>query len=502
MVRIRMRVRSAVHLAAVALACLSLTTWNGSDGFAQSNQPAALQQRAEPGPSAYAVLALAKDLVESLHTEYSRAPGETRNEALRLPLRNAVALSIRKAGLESEFGDYAAKAVGAWEFWDPARDRPERRAIRESRAIEAEAKRAFLKGDVAGARRMLSARDCLKIPFIGPCPSTDATVAAWEVEIGGPSVAVRQLEQTDWTGRGGQQIQFAQSVARSLIDAGRANEAFAILSKLRLDRDLDRSRIAKVYWELGAVEDSRMLMREAAAAALDQATRDPMKRLLVAIAGWQRVMGDRDGAIATLDRIPAFGADRLGAYRGALAGRLAWLGRDAQAMSNLDGTDADHVVLGNIAIGQARRGDFAAAFDSVRKLRAIPPPRTQISSTTTSYTDYAPVALASIARIAARAGDAETFARAVALRREMAPGPCVLVVRLTEVPRVLHEDSDTRSLAELARAGKAQFAVNYALSLPDVSKRIEGLGLIAEALAGVPDPDNDPFDFSAINTPM
>ena len=60
-------------------------------------------------------------------------------------------------------------------------------------------------------------------------------------------------------------------------------------------------------------------------------------------------------------------------------------------------------------------------------------------------------------------------------------------------------------LAESLRrrpAGKAQFAVNYALSLPDVSKRIEGLGLIAEALAGVPDPDNDPFDFSAINTPM
>ncbi|MFL5062077.1 MAG: hypothetical protein ACJ8DQ_18475, partial [Xanthobacteraceae bacterium] len=57
------------------------------------------------------------------------------------------------------------------------------------------------------------------------------------------------------------------------------------------------------------------------------------------------------------------------------------------------------------------------------------------------------------------------------------------------------DDSDTRSLGALARAGNARAAVEHARVLLDPSKRVEALALIAEALAGLPDPHDDPFGF-------
>jgi hypothetical protein len=316
-----------------------------------------------------------------------------------------------------------------------------------------------------------------------------ALYMTWELESGDLPAAARRLRTTVWETKNNQ-IYYAARVVRAFIDAGRANEGFALLSELRSDPVSDQA-IAQTYWQLGAVEDGKAVMRAAVTAALDDAERDATKQLPVAMAGVQWAMGDREGAIFTLRRIQQFDVDRIDIVRSPLAGRLALAGNDGEALSLLDGTQADRATLANIVVGQARRGNFEIAFTTLEQLRKLP-------ATTQEDSAIKPgpkIAATSIARNAARAGDAPAFMRADAIRREGSPGSGIVIALDGEGTRVMREDSDTRSLRSLVRAGKARIAVEYALTFPDLSKKVEGLGMIAEELAGLPDPSYDPFGF-------
>src|SRR5262249_780694 len=97
--------------------------------------------------------------------------------------------------------------------------------------------------------------------------------------------------------------------------------------------------------------------------------------------------------------------------------------------------------------------------------------------------------LEGIARNAARAGDVEAYVKADSIRRDRDRGVFICTAQVQK------ENSDTWSLGALTRAGQVKFAIGYALAFPDLSKRIEGLAVIAEALAGLPDEGDDPLHF-------
>jgi tetratricopeptide (TPR) repeat protein len=431
---------------------------------------------------------MARDMVEGLMVEGSRELEEARNEVIRLPLRYRIALSMRKTGQESAFNDYVLEALGAWEFWDPQRNSSDGAVKRRHERLEADARRAFVAGDVASASRLLRERECKPDTpsCLTPVLGADSILLNWELKVGRLSAAARRLRETDWTTKS-VHIDQAGQVARAFMDAGKPEEGLAILSELRPEQASEQALIAQIYWRLGEVAQSRSLMREAAQAALSDAKRD----LPVSLAGQQLSIGDRDGAIDTLRRIQQLDPDRLATVRALLAGRLAFAGLDADARALLDGKMVDGAVLANIIVGQARRHDFDAAFRTLQELRKWPPARQEDNAGNSGYRS----AITSIARNAARAGDADAFRRADAIRRELGSGRCVVVSSPERGTQVLHDDSDTRSLGALARAGKAGAALEHARALPDPSKRVEALGLIAEALAGLPDPHDDPFGF-------
>ena len=452
----------------------------GAAALGQSGPPDAVEPRTSDEPTVISVLTMAMDVAES-----------GRHEAIRLPLRHHVALSMRKIGRESAFGDYVTYALNAWDAWDPWRESPKRKALRIDQEIYAEARRAFLAGYPESAKRLLRDRDCKLIGYCGsPVLEFDSQFLHWELEAENFTAATRRLREIGSKNKSG----LVSRVARAFLDAGRAGEGFEILSELRSNPHVDPALIAQTYWRLGAIDEGRMLMREAANAAFVEAERDSKKQLPVIIAGVQWAMGEQDGALDTLRRIQQYDADRLRMIRAPLAGRLALVGLDADAFSLLEDRLADRVTLASIVVGQARRGDFNAAFRTFGQLAMFPAPSGEDSFRNLGLRSAA----ASIARNAARAGDADAFKRADAIRRELQhfdAGACAAITSKYSALQVLHEDSDTQSLKDLARAGQANFAIEHALTLPDLSKRVEGLTMIAEGLAGLADPFYDPLGF-------
>jgi len=482
-----MLMRRAVVTA--ALSCLLLAL-DGRGALAQASRPVGERSQIGHGPTAVSVLRLAKRVVETAQLDGSRALDDIKNEALRLPLRAQLARSIRNARSESAFGDYVANAIDAWEFWDPRRGSPRRLLLKHDEARAEEARLAFLAGDEKGAKRLLGDRKCLTIFVV--CEPPDVLFARWELAAGHLTAATRRLRQTDFQSDY-REIRFAESVARAFIDAGRTREGFDVIAETGTRRNIGQVLMAQAYWRLGAVDEGRELMREATRAALKLAKSDATKAVPVSLADTQLGMGDREGAIETLNEIRGFPADRLVPIRGPLAGRLAWAGLDAEASAGVAGTLADRPVLPYIVIGQARRGDFDAAFATLRRLQALP---LQVTEDTVGNPGLKS-AVGSIARNAARAGSTNAYAQADAIRNALHPAPRFIstISTLGEGMRILQEDSDIRSLGDLTRAGEAHFAIAYALTRPDVSKRVEGLGRIAETLAGVPDDSYDPFAF-------
>jgi hypothetical protein len=482
-----------------ALGCLLLVAWNGGAARAESNHLATEQpHRGRPyighGPTALSVFKLARRLVEAGELESSRAPGEIKNEALRLPLRNQLALSIRHAGLETAFGDYVATAVSAWEFWDPRTKLPTQPLLHQNQVIEAAAKIVFLGGNAEEARHLLAFRLCFSTLYlVTRCTPPDELMLGWELDAGKLAAAVDRLRETDWGG--GSEISLTARVAQWLVAAGRADEAYEMLERLRSKKGLNQAWIALAYWRLGAVERAHSVMREIASVALDDATRNPLKNPPVDIAGMQMALGDREGAIETLTQIRKFAAKRLEPLRGPLAGRLAFVGLDADAAALLTGTPADRDILGNIVVGQARRGDFAAAFATLRKLDAVP--LLDADGKTFSAALGSTTVIVSIVRNAARAGDTAAFEQAETMRRKQAD-----VMRrafnsgtVFSVEGHILRGSDEESIGDLARAGKVRFAISFALALPNLAKRLEGLESIAEALRGLPNPLYYPLAF-------
>ena len=89
-------------------------------------------------------------------------------------------------------------------------------------------------------------------------------------------------------------------------------------------------------------------------------------------------------------------------------------------------------------------------------------------------------AVISIVRNAARAGDAGAFKLAVTAYQEF-------------FPRRGWQGS--APLRDMARVGKGAVALEYALAAENLEEKISALCMIAEGLAGFPDPSYDPLEF-------
>src|SRR5215813_8775910 len=190
---------------------------DSTGALAQTNRPVGERSHIGHGPTALSVLRLAKRLVETAQVGSSRALDDIKNEALRLPLRALLARSIRTAHVESSFGNYAADAIDAWEFWDPARGSARQLLRKHDERITEEARLAFLAGDEKGAKRLLVDRKCLTLFVL--CESSDVLFAQWEFAAGHLTEAARRLRQTDFHSDY-RELRFAERVARAFIDAG------------------------------------------------------------------------------------------------------------------------------------------------------------------------------------------------------------------------------------------------------------------------------------------
>jgi hypothetical protein len=468
--------RLALPLAALSVILLDTIAHAQSEHVGAGAVPGTAQ------PTVLSVLNQAKDAAESARSEYAR-----------LPMRYRVARAAQKTGQEEAFGDYVATAIGAWEAWDPRRDAPDRVALNELVQAQADAKAAFLAGDEDGARRIAAQNHCAE--NLCQTLSIDALLISWELEAGNLSAAADRVRETDFKAvflQAGQ----AERVARAFITAGRRDEGLALLAGLSSKYDDDnRALIAKAYWRLGEHEQGQALMRMVVAAVLD-ADEHNLGPPPVFLSGFQLAMGDREGFLDTLRRIQQFDAQRLASVRDQLAGELAFAGLDPDALASIKDVPADRRVLTAIATGQARRGDFDAAFATLAKLRKIPPPPPSMP--------YLPPAenvdgdvyqvVSAIARNAARRGAPGPFRTAFALRQELdraAQRPQGIRIFSKELP----DDRSAIVLRDLAAAGQAQVAIDVALAAEDIDWRVQALCQIAEGLAGVPDPTYDPLAF-------
>jgi hypothetical protein len=471
---------------AIVLCCFPLVTSTAVPTRGEAVQSETGRLDAAQEPTAFSVLTMAKELAETGKLIASDDVKEVTNEVVRLPLRYRVALTIRRTGYQSAFGDYVDAAIRAWDVWDPQRSSPERELWRTSARLTEAARTAFLQDDPTKAGNLLRERACKPIPLGDHCFLGDLAIYVqflrWEFETGMVSAALRRLNETDWaSGKGwtieGVKTAYARQMAQALIKAGRANEAFEFLAELRASSTSDKGAIAEAYWRVGADEEGRMLMRDAVTAALIDAEADANKPLPVWMAGIQIAMGDREGGIASLRRLRNVGGLRLNRILPQVAGRLAFAGQDHEAFSLLAGGSEESMLLANIVVGQARRGDFEAAFQTLERLRNAPQPKSREINPGLATPSGAVI---SIVRNAARAGDTDAFRRAVFMYQEMFRQ---------------RGWRGSAPLRDLARVGKGTVALEYALATQSLEEKVSSLCMVAEGLAGLDDANYDPLGF-------
>lgn len=491
--------RVARTLTTVAL-CAALGVAGGAAARAQIKPVA--RSPASDEPSVVSVLRMAVDIAEGAH-----------HEAMRLPLRYRVAVTIKKTRQELSFGSFVGDSISFWDQWDPTRSWIDRELDRRHAAIEAEAKRALLSGDKERAKDLLGQRMC-KPPLL-TCKhvNADRLLLQWEIQSGDLEGAAHRLATTDWMSGYGT-ADATHEVARAYLDAGERRKALALIAGLSALPGINERMIAAEYWRLDAREEAKAALRRHVASELDAAARDQNKRLPGEVPAMQWAMDDRDGANETLRRLQAFDKSRVAPVRAPIAGFLALTGRDSEADALLENNTGDAATLAYIVAGQARRGDFDAAFGTLEKLRALATP-TMIDGSSLAppvfddnFSSPGPVvAVATIERLAARAGNVEAFEKADAIRRDMNPPDtprwAITMAYRTVLPpkdriyssKFTTNNASTPVLADLARTGHAKLAVEYALLADARVDKIDGLCAVAIGLAGVPSPTSSPFGF-------
>jgi hypothetical protein len=440
----------------------------------------------KPGISAVDVLTLAKN-------EAEKEPDLAR----RYNHLTSFARALRDRGQEAALGSFVVDTIGV-------NKEPESRSTLDHQysARRRRAKEAFLAGDLEAAKRHLD--DCSDRPKSGTkCPADDRywffPFQQWTLEAGRVDEALQRLK-AGVSLPGHNLVQARLEVAGVLRAAGRQAQAWTLLRELRSEPSVYPPSLAMALWAVGAVDEARLMLREAAAAALAVATKDVSAPLPIELVRVQLHMGDRDGALVTLRGIrglevpveedPArqspddrkYGSltpasARWATSRGRLARNLARAGLDGEAWKLVDAPLADQkLYIESIARGQADRGDFDAAFATIDKLRtaALLEPadywdRRRSSAPMKAATHDGPARAAFAIRVvmqsAARKADVPALRRVFALLRE-----------------AYGVDVNLDALKWLAEAGRPDDAVALALGAASMAHRISALIRVAEGI--------------------
>lgn len=137
-----------------------------------------------------------------LATAKAEAEKET-YEASRIALRARVAGIMKRTGLESAFGSYAAESLAANEgFFAP---RPNDDVDEHNFRIEREANLALLAGDENTARRLLAdckmklpPPSCLSLEFLSQEDFLNLKFLRWEINAGNFAAALGRLKRAAW----------------------------------------------------------------------------------------------------------------------------------------------------------------------------------------------------------------------------------------------------------------------------------------------------------------
>jgi tetratricopeptide (TPR) repeat protein len=443
--------------------------------------------------SAVTVLMLAKN-------EAEKEP----NEARRRDHLISVARHIRERGEEAAFGSFVVDMIGAKQEQQGTLDWYSARVRR--------AKPAFLAGDIEAAKQHLG--DCsYHANSAKKCPTDDGfwifELQRWTLDAGRLNEAVQRLKSG--LSLSGDRLVLARlGPSGALLAAGRRAEALELLRELKSDSSIDPRSLAEALWAVGEADEARSMLRQAAAAALAAAAKDVSQPLPTEHARVQLHMGDRDGALVTLRGITRLempieedpgresstdlkygsltpASERWVKARQPLARLLARAGLDGEAWKLVDAPLADQPrYLLNLAQGQAERGDFDAALETIDKLRAaalLEPADyrdRRRGSAPMKAAEHArrerAFAINSLMRIAARKPDVPAFRR------------------VTTLYRALHGlEILPESLKWLAEAGRPDEAIALALGAASIGHRIWALSGVAEGIALRTKFSADPF---------
>jgi hypothetical protein len=475
----------------------------------------ATPQGERPGQRA----AIAKPTVMSVLVR-AKEEAERAEEKFRGNLRREVALDIRRSGNEASFGRYVDDAITAWDADRSGNDVN----WQKGRARENEAKHAFRAGDLAQAQlRLRDAGGLRTLPQ--KCMGDEelclqSRFLEWELEIGDLAAGLKRLGATKWENPK-QYLVMARRVARAYVAAGRKMQAAAAFAELRSLPDLASDEpvlalsLGRALWRLGLENEGRTIVRQVSASHSDPAVSNEGRELAVELACLQLEMDDRDGAIAVLRSLQPVAARLNVDHEGGFGHRLTYAftraGLDAEASALVNRFSIDPLpFLGEIATGQADRGEISSAFETLDRLQTYPlPPEGNPLSSRPMFPSFKPlqrtsetgrqalvakVALA-IAVAAARRFEWNALLRADAVGRQSDPQWAEHELRGTARKSALENrifntigPLGSGIFKALGESGHADAAIGTVESFTDPGTRVRALLSIAEGLAGLPDP--------------
>jgi hypothetical protein len=476
---------------------------------------------------------------------------ENVNETDRISARAGIGRLIQRLGVEAEFGSYVADAIDAFgkQRTSTFAPNPERQSQFERlRELEAGAKQQLLSGDLLGAEATyMSAEELREDHATLGVLGAHVEFLRWRLEAGDFAGALSLFESADWE-HPWTRVSMARQIATALIAAGQRPRALLFLGELRRASDAEDahktfSYLAQAFWLVGETETGKQVLREAAKASLAavaQNVRLPLWDYLdsgpISIARVQCAIFDQEGAIETLEGVLSLAppleyeppqppppdlqrrriiyiagpprlkpaAQRWFDARVELVATLARAGLDAQAFSFLSATNANQLeLLGRILRGQAERGAFPLAFETLERLQHDPFTTKADPSTITLHptgqisvheqkTPTRPireserqaavrVALWQILRNAARLGNVDAFERADLLWQQ------------ENYDTRLPPSRDFSELRMLAQAGRISTALERARAIPAPYQRTFAFLSVVEGVAGVPGQLDSPF---------
>ena len=319
----------------------------------------------------------------------------------------------------------------------------------------------------------------------------------WTLEVGDLAAAEELLRTKNWM-TPLERVTSARMVAEAHAGAGQPARGLAVLletwpsprasdgANSSVDVAETLSSLGEALWRYGAFAQAREAFREASKASLAAARKNislPLWAIASAaplcVARLQLATGDQEGANGTmrgiieLAAVPAYNSTRWVESRAERAWLFARSGFEDEAFAVLSEPGAEQTtVLMSIVRGQAERGDFDSAFQTLERLESEESPKVDVPQRRESRRSAA----FWIALNAVRLGEVEPLRKADAIALRIDPD---------EWPRFFPTKIATE-LRRLVRTKGVERALKFVGSFEDRERHLLGLISVAEEIASMP----------------